>query len=65
MNSPTTRTILVAHPEIEGQTTTMIVDEDFCNRCSNKSNYHFIEETADEDIILHDMGFDISGRIEY
>ena len=65
MNSPTLRTILVPHHTVEGQTSTIQVEEDFCNNCSNKSNYHFSEETSEEDIVLQDMGFITSGTIEY
>jgi len=43
------RSILIPHPTEVGKTTTMRVEEDYCNKCSNKSNYPVEEEELDLD----------------
>ena len=59
------RSVLVPHPIEVGKTTTLQVEEDLCNKCANHSRMTFQEETSEEDIILADLGLDITGTIAY
>lgn len=42
------RAVLIPHPTEQGKTTTMRIEDDFCNKCATKSNPYYVTEEAED-----------------